>query len=66
MADAAHFILTKPSAKATGNCYIDEELLDSEDLHDFTVYQQFDGKAPQFDFWVGDPPREEGSTQAPT
>jgi citronellol/citronellal dehydrogenase len=66
MDDAAHAILTKPSADVTGNCFIDEEVLASEGLADFSAYQQLDSEAPQLDFWIGEPPREEGSTSSPT
>jgi citronellol/citronellal dehydrogenase len=38
MADAAHAILTRESRKATGNFYIDEEVLRAEGVTDFDVY----------------------------
>ena len=38
MADAAHAILTKPSREATGNFYIDEEVLRAAGVTDFSVY----------------------------
>ena len=38
MADAAHAILMRPSREATGNFYIDEEVLREEGVTDFSVY----------------------------
>lgn len=38
MADAAHAILTRPSREATGNFYIDEEVLREEGVTDFSPY----------------------------
>jgi citronellol/citronellal dehydrogenase len=37
-ADAAHAILMRPSHEATGNFYIDEEVLREEGVTDFSVY----------------------------
>ncbi|XXF79051.1 NAD(P)-dependent oxidoreductase [Myxococcaceae bacterium GXIMD 01537] len=39
MADAAYAILTKPSRSATGNFFIDEEVLRAEGVTDFSRYQ---------------------------
>ncbi len=39
MADAAHAILTKNAKEATGNFYIDEEVLRAEDVTDFSGYK---------------------------
>jgi citronellol/citronellal dehydrogenase len=38
VADAAYYILKRPSASCTGNFFIDEEVLKSEGLTDFTKY----------------------------
>ena len=38
MADAAHVILTRPSREATGNFYIDEEVLASAGITDLAKY----------------------------
>ncbi|MGN6537037.1 MAG: SDR family oxidoreductase [Mesorhizobium sp.] len=38
MADAAHVILSRPSREATGNFYIDEEVLRAEGVTDFSHY----------------------------
>ncbi len=38
MADAAHAILTRSSREATGNFYIDEEVLRAEGVRDFSKY----------------------------
>ncbi len=43
MADAAYAILVKPSRKFTGNFCIDEELLRSEGVTDFSKYQAAPG-----------------------
>ncbi|SLN35836.1 SDR family oxidoreductase [Oceanibacterium hippocampi] len=44
MADAAHAILTKPSAEFTGNFVIDDDLLRAEGVTDFSVYLHEGGK----------------------
>ncbi len=38
MADAAYAIFNRPSREATGNFYIDEEVLRAEGVTDFSVY----------------------------
>jgi citronellol/citronellal dehydrogenase len=38
VADAAHAILTRPAREATGNFYIDEQVLTAEGITDFTGY----------------------------
>lgn len=38
MADAAYFILTKPSRSCTGNFFIDDDVLKSEGISDLTKY----------------------------
>ena len=59
MADAAHAILTKPSRECTGNFFIDEDLLRTEGVSDFSKYSVTKG-ATQFasDFFVPDHNRE--------
>ncbi len=38
MADAAHAILNRPAGEATGNCYIDDEVLAEEGITDLSPY----------------------------
>jgi citronellol/citronellal dehydrogenase len=38
VADAAHAILVKPPAECTGNCFVDDEVLKSEGVTDFSSY----------------------------
>jgi citronellol/citronellal dehydrogenase len=38
MADAAHAILTRPAREATGNCYLDDEVLAEEGITDLAPY----------------------------
>lgn len=45
MADAAHAILTRVSSKVTGNFFIDDEVLASEGVKDFSKYNQVPGMA---------------------
>ncbi|TPI11550.1 NAD(P)-dependent oxidoreductase [Mesorhizobium sp. B4-1-3] len=54
MADAAHAIFRRPSREATGNFYIDEEVLRAEGVTDFSAYAP--GAADQLagDFFVPD------------
>jgi citronellol/citronellal dehydrogenase len=54
MADAAHAILLRPSREATGNFYIDEEVLRAEGISDFSIYAP-DATGPLAgDFFVPD------------
>ncbi|TIL30482.1 NAD(P)-dependent oxidoreductase [Mesorhizobium sp.] len=54
MADAAHAILLRPSREATGNFYIDEEVLRAESVSDFSIYAP-DATGPLAgDFFVPD------------
>lgn len=39
MADAAHVILTRPSRECTGNFFIDDEVLRTAGLHEFSRYR---------------------------
>ncbi|MFJ8916795.1 SDR family oxidoreductase [Amycolatopsis sp. NPDC102389] len=53
MADAAHAILTKPSTEATGNFYLDDEVLAAEGVTDFSKYRVGGREEDlQLDFWV--------------
>ena len=54
MADAAHAILTRPSREATGNFYIDEEVLRAEGITDFSKYAPGAKGALAGDFFVPD------------
>ncbi|HEV2505504.1 MAG TPA: NAD(P)-dependent oxidoreductase [Mesorhizobium sp.] len=54
MADAAHAILTRPSREATGNFYIDEEVLRAEGVSDFSKYAPGAKGALAGDFFVPD------------
>lgn len=59
MADAAYAILTKPSRECTGNFFIDEDLLRTEGVSDFSKYAVTPGNT-QFaaDFFVPETGRE--------
>ena len=39
MADAAYYILSRPSRECTGNFFVDEEVLKAEGLTDFAKYR---------------------------
>jgi citronellol/citronellal dehydrogenase len=54
MADAAHAILTRPSREATGNFYIDEEVLRAEGVTDFAPYAPGATGPLAADFFVPD------------
>lgn len=54
MADAAHAILTSPSRELTGNFFIDEELLRSRGVTDFSVYAPGTEGPLAADFFVPD------------
>ena len=54
MADAAHAILTRPSREATGNFFIDEEVLRAEGVTDFSIYAPGATGALAADFFVPD------------
>ena len=42
MADAAHWILTQPSRRFTGRCFVDDEVLRNAGVTDFAKYRQPD------------------------
>jgi citronellol/citronellal dehydrogenase len=52
MADAAHVILTRPSRECTGNYFIDDDLLQSTGISDFSKYQTVPGAELVPDFFV--------------
>jgi citronellol/citronellal dehydrogenase len=52
MADAAHLILTRPSREATGNFFIDEEVLRAAGVTDFDAYAVQPGVDLIEDFFV--------------
>jgi citronellol/citronellal dehydrogenase len=52
MADAAHAILTRDSRSATGNFYIDEEVLRAEGVADFEKYAVEPGQPLMKDLFV--------------
>lgn len=52
MADAAHVILTRPSASCTGNFFVDDEVLASEGITDLSKYASVPGAELIPDFFV--------------
>jgi citronellol/citronellal dehydrogenase len=58
MADAAHAILTRDSRRASGNFYIDEEVLREGGVTDFDRYAVAPGQRLHLDLFLGDPPEE--------
>jgi len=56
VADAAHAIIIRPSAEWTGHCFIDEDVLSSQGISDFSPYRAADSAALRLDFWIGTPP----------
>ncbi len=55
MADAALSIISKPSSAATGQCFIDEEVLAADGVTDFAAYQVDPTVAQrdlELDFWM--------------
>jgi citronellol/citronellal dehydrogenase len=63
MADAAHAILTRPSREATGNFFIDEEVLRAEGVTDFSIYAPGATGALAADFFVPDEVLERTATK---
>ncbi|GAC1340639.1 MAG: NAD(P)-dependent oxidoreductase [Candidatus Dormibacteria bacterium] len=56
MADAAHAILTRPSREATGNFYMDDEVLAAEGVTDLSGYAHGDGAELVTDIFVDPQP----------
>jgi citronellol/citronellal dehydrogenase len=54
MADAAHAVLTRPAREATGNCYLDDEVLAEEGITDLAPYGYGDaaGEDLQLDIFL--------------
>ncbi|HWB27364.1 MAG TPA: NAD(P)-dependent oxidoreductase [Chitinophagaceae bacterium] len=52
IADAAYYILSKPSATCTGNNFIDEEVLRAEGITDFSAYSVVPGGELQQDLFL--------------
>ncbi|MCX8021079.1 MAG: NAD(P)-dependent oxidoreductase [Chitinophagaceae bacterium] len=52
LADAAYFILSKPSAECTGNLFTDEQVLKNEGLTDFEKYAVCPGQTLYPDLFV--------------
>ena len=64
MADAAHAILSRPSRACTGNFFIDEEVLRSEGVTDFSRYAPSGHQGPlQADFFIPDAVFERSPTR---
>ncbi len=52
IADAAYYILRKPSVECTGNTFIDEEVLTAEGITDFEKYSVVPGAKLQVDLFL--------------
>ncbi|GAB2967645.1 NAD(P)-dependent oxidoreductase [Amycolatopsis acidiphila] len=53
MADAAYVVLNRPSTEATGNFYLDDEVLAAEGVTDLSKYRLCEREEDlQLDFWV--------------
>ena len=52
LADAAYYILTKPSAECTGNTFIDEEVFKAEGITDLEKYAVIPGAKLYQDLFV--------------
>ncbi|QUD81944.1 NAD(P)-dependent oxidoreductase [Gordonia polyisoprenivorans] len=53
MSDAAYAILSKDPAAATGQCYIDDEVLAADGVTDFSKYRTVDSDDElELDFWM--------------
>jgi citronellol/citronellal dehydrogenase len=63
MADAAYAVLNRPARQATGNFYIDEEVLRQEGVTDLSGYAPHAGDGPLvLDFFVSDQIIQRSST----
>ncbi len=56
LSDVAHIILTRPSKSATGNFYIDDEVLASEGITDLSGYAVQAGQPLLLDFFLSSGP----------
>ena len=52
IADAAYYILSKPSAECTGNTFVDEDVLRAEGITDFDRYAVTPGGELQVDLFL--------------
>jgi citronellol/citronellal dehydrogenase len=52
VADAAHYILTRPANECSGNFFLDDEVLLAAGVRDFAQYDVQAGAALQADFFV--------------
>jgi citronellol/citronellal dehydrogenase len=52
LADAAHYIFSKPSTQCTGNCFIDEEVFAAEGITDLSKYSVVPGAQLYTDLFV--------------
>lgn len=52
LADAAYYIINKPSAECTGNCFIDEDVLMKEGITDLSSYSVVQGANLYRDLFV--------------
>lgn len=52
LADAVYYILSKPSAQCTGNCFIDEEIFSREGITDLSKYAVVPGAQLYKDLFV--------------
>jgi citronellol/citronellal dehydrogenase len=52
VADAAHFILTRPARECSGNFFLDDEVLLAAGVRDFAQYDMQAGAALQADFFI--------------
>jgi citronellol/citronellal dehydrogenase len=54
MADAAYYLLNRPSKTCTGNFFIDVQILDEEGIHDFSKYAVDKNAKLMRDFFLDD------------
>jgi citronellol/citronellal dehydrogenase len=52
VADAAHFVLTRPATECSGNFFLDDEVLPAAGVRDFSQYDVHTGAALQSVFFV--------------
>jgi citronellol/citronellal dehydrogenase len=52
MADAAYYILSKPSGQCTGNSFIDEAVLEAENITDLSSYSVVPGATLYQDLFI--------------
>lgn len=55
VADAAHWILTRPARETTGNFFVDDRVLASAGVTDFDRYAVEPGQPPLEDFFLDEP-----------